>query len=75
MHCRIWYSAPVVMAVVVWNWDESCVHCESYCSTLHPTFMMHGRTSLKYKPVECCYGKARMGSLCTVVEVKSNKVS
>ena len=23
----------VVLAVVVWSWDASCVHCESYCST------------------------------------------
>ena len=32
MHCRIWCSALVVMAVVVWRWDASCVHFESYCS-------------------------------------------
>ena len=32
VHCRIWCSALVVMAVVVWSWDASCVHCESYCS-------------------------------------------
>ena len=30
----IWCSALVVMTVVVWSWDTSCVHCESYCSTL-----------------------------------------
>jgi len=31
VHCRIWCSALVVLAVVVWSWDASCVHCESYC--------------------------------------------
>ena len=31
MHCRILCSALVVMSVVVWSWDASCVHCESYC--------------------------------------------
>ena len=31
VHCRIWCSALVVMAVVVWSWDASCVHCESHC--------------------------------------------
>jgi hypothetical protein len=35
VHCRIWCSALVVMAVVMWSWDASCVHCESYCSTAH----------------------------------------
>ena len=25
VHCRIWCSALVVMAVVVWSWDASCV--------------------------------------------------
>ena len=49
MHCRIWRSALVVMAVAVWSWDASCVHCEGYCSTqlnsnldsahsLHPSY-------------------------------------
>ena len=33
MHCRIWCSALVVMAVAVWSWDASCMHCEGYCST------------------------------------------
>ena len=33
VHCRIWCSALVVMAVVVWSWDESCVRCEGHCST------------------------------------------
>ena len=33
MHCRVWCSALVVMAVVVWSWDASCVHCEGHCST------------------------------------------
>ena len=33
MHCRIWCSALVVMAVVVRSWDASCVRYESYCST------------------------------------------
>ena len=33
MHCHIWCSALVVMAVAVWSWDASCVHCEGYCST------------------------------------------
>ena len=33
MHCRKWCSALVVMAVAVWSWDASCVHCEGYCST------------------------------------------
>ena len=32
VHCRIWCSALVVMVVVVWSWDASCVHCESYCA-------------------------------------------
>jgi len=27
VHCRIWCSPLVVMAVVVWSWDVSCVHC------------------------------------------------
>ena len=30
VHCRIWCSALVVMAVVVWSWDAICVHCEGY---------------------------------------------
>jgi len=34
VHCRVWCSALVVMAVVVWSWDASCVHCEGYCSTV-----------------------------------------
>jgi len=34
VHCRIWCSALVVMAVAVWSWDASCVHCEGYCSTI-----------------------------------------
>jgi len=33
VHCRIWCSALFVMAVVLWSWDASCVHCEVYCST------------------------------------------
>ena len=37
VHCRIWCSALVVLAVVVWSWDASCVHSESYCST--PAFI------------------------------------
>ena len=32
MHCRLWCSALVVMAVVVWSLYASSVHCESYCS-------------------------------------------
>ena len=32
VHCRIWCSGLVVLAVVVWSWDASCVHCESYYS-------------------------------------------
>ena len=64
MHCRITCSALLVMAVVVWSWDVSCVNCEGHCRdesliknirlvascwflSLHPTFMMHGHTSLK----------------------------
>ena len=35
VHCRIWCSVLVVMAVVVWSWDASCVHCESYCFTVN----------------------------------------
>jgi len=31
VHCCIWCYALVVLAVVVWSWDASCVHCESYC--------------------------------------------
>ena len=31
VHCRIWFCALVVMAVAVWSWDVSCVHCEDYC--------------------------------------------
>ena len=34
VHCRIWCSALVVMAVFVWSWDASCVHCEGHCSTV-----------------------------------------
>ena len=34
MHCRIWCSVLVVMAVVVWSWDAGCVHCEGYCSII-----------------------------------------
>ena len=30
MHCRIWCSELVVLAVVVWGWDASCVHCGSF---------------------------------------------
>jgi len=26
VHCRLWCSALLVMAVVVWSWDVSCVH-------------------------------------------------
>ena len=39
VHCRIWCSALLVMAVVVWSWDVSCVHCEGHCSNsdLHST--------------------------------------
>ena len=32
MHCRMWCSALIVLAVVVWSWAASCVNCESYCS-------------------------------------------
>ena len=28
MYYRIWCSALVVLTVVVWSWDVSCVHCE-----------------------------------------------
>jgi len=42
VHCRIWCSALVVLAVVVWSWDASCVHCDSYCSTAIITG--HGKT-------------------------------
>ena len=31
VNCRIWCSALVVMAVVVWSWDASCVNCEGDC--------------------------------------------
>ena len=34
VYCRIWCSALVVMAVVVWSWDAICVHCKSYCQTV-----------------------------------------
>ena len=27
MYCCIWCSALVVMAVVMWSWATSCVHC------------------------------------------------
>ena len=27
MYNRIWCSALVVLAVVVWSWAASCVHC------------------------------------------------
>ena len=27
MYYSIWCSALVVLAVVVWSWDASCVHC------------------------------------------------
>ena len=27
VHYRIWCSALVVLAVVVWSWNASCVHC------------------------------------------------
>jgi len=30
VHCRIWCTALVVMAVVVCSWDANCVHCEGY---------------------------------------------
>ena len=43
MHCRIWCSALVVMAVVVWSWDASYVHCESYCSTYQENKSVHCR--------------------------------
>ena len=43
MHCRIWCSALFVMAVVVWSWDASCVHCESN-SKFH-TFMVRSQNS------------------------------
>jgi len=39
VHCRIWCSALVVMAVVMWSWNASCVHCESYCSTVSCWFL------------------------------------
>ena len=42
VHCRIWCSALVVMAVVVWSWDASCVHCESESnSNLHSAYSLH----------------------------------
>ena len=33
----MWFSALVVMAVVVWSWDASYVHCEDHyqCRTLY----------------------------------------
>ena len=31
-----------LMAVVVWSWDASCVHCESYCSTESLVLLMMG---------------------------------
>ena len=31
--CTAEYGVLVVMAVVMWSWDASCVHCEGYCST------------------------------------------
>ena len=33
--CTAAYGVLVVQGVVVWSWDTSCVHCESYCSTSH----------------------------------------
>ena len=27
MYNCVWCSALVVLAVVVWSWDASCVHC------------------------------------------------
>ena len=43
MHCRIWCSALVVMAVAVWSWDARCMHCEGYCSTsnLNSAYILH----------------------------------
>ena len=42
---HLWCSALDVLAVVVWKWDVSCVHC---VKVLHPTFMMRGHKSLKF---------------------------
>ena len=35
VHCRIWCSVLVVMAMVVWSWDASCVHLHSAHSLRH----------------------------------------
>ena len=29
VQCRIWCSAQVMLAVVVWSWEASCVHCDN----------------------------------------------
>ena len=42
VHCRIWCSALVVMAVVVWSWDASCVHCEDYAAVHTLVLLMVG---------------------------------
>ena len=44
VHCRIWCSVLVVMAVVVWSWDASCVHCEGYCSTQSNSYLPHNHS-------------------------------
>jgi len=48
MYYCMWCSALVVLAVVVWSWVVSCVHCvkvqyhsqHNQCRTLHAT--IHG---------------------------------
>ena len=37
MYYCIWCSALVVLAVVVWSWDASCVHC------MHTACVDHGQ--------------------------------
>jgi len=60
MYYYIWCSALVVLAVVVWSWDVSCVHCvkvtvaSSWFLSLHTMFMMHGHKSLKFKKNTFC---------------------
>ena len=40
MYYRTWCSALVVLAVVVWSWDASCVHCVKV-TVRHLQVLMH----------------------------------
>jgi hypothetical protein len=48
VHCRIWCSALVVMAVVVWSWEASCVHQCTISTITITCYMDQNRALLGY---------------------------